>query len=145
MQCQMQMMTAMMSKMQTSIDKISPDQGTVAAPAPPHINGRDFITPPPRTSTMLSPIPEGSTPLPTPHSSQQPPFPPNLGRFAPEQLPLPPYTQGVRQNAPVTTYTEPITSTTSAPPSFHQITQYTNPSTHPQFYQQADQFDQSSM
>jgi hypothetical protein len=44
MQCQMQMMTAMMSKMQTSIDKISPDQGTVAAPAPPHINGRDYHT-----------------------------------------------------------------------------------------------------
>jgi hypothetical protein len=59
-------MAAMMTQMQSSINRFAPEEG-MPIPNPQHPgHGRTFTTPPHRTSTPLSPIPEVSTPLPTP-------------------------------------------------------------------------------
>jgi hypothetical protein len=59
-------MTTMMQQMQGSINRLVPDEGMNTTVSPSIGNGRPFSTPPTRTNTNLSPIPEGSTPIPTP-------------------------------------------------------------------------------
>jgi hypothetical protein len=92
-----------------------------------------FVTPPPRASSHLSPIPEVSTPQATPPTPNPPPFPPNLGRLTPAQLPIPPSTDDARQKV-VVTETEPLVSTTKASSSRLTVVQRTNPTTHPHHY-----------
>nr|XP_051205253.1 uncharacterized protein LOC127319100 [Lolium perenne] len=126
-------MTTMMQQMQGSLNRIVPTEGMTPNFPLATGNGRTFSTPPTRTNSILSPIPEDSTPIPTPHSANHPPFPPTLGQFAPDQLPLPPCIQGVRQKD--TAYSGPITSTAGPSSSYTHITQHTTPTNQPQFYQ----------
>jgi hypothetical protein len=137
---QMQMLTTMMSQMQTSINRLTPEHGTQVAPSQHRGNGREFITPPPRPSSILSPIPEVDTPTPTPISSQNRSFPPNLGQFAPEQLPVPPVDQDARQKASMVPNPDSTSNTEKASSSSHQIIQHTNPTTQPQYYHQDTTF-----
>jgi hypothetical protein len=59
-------MATMMQQMQGSINRLVPDEGMTTTVSPTVSYGRPFSTPPNRTSTNLSPIPEGTTPNPTP-------------------------------------------------------------------------------
>jgi hypothetical protein len=59
-------MTTMMQQMQGSLNRFVPEEGMTTTAHPATGNGRTFSTPPTRTNTYLSPIPEGSTPILTP-------------------------------------------------------------------------------
>jgi hypothetical protein len=128
-------MVALMERMQTSIDKLTQPEGNLqlnTGQAP------TFVTPPPRTSSNLSPIPEVSTPQDTPPTQNPPPFPPTLGRLTPAQLPLPPSTQDARQKA-VSTESELIVSTSTTSSSRQIHIQRINPTTQPHYYQPTTQ------
>jgi hypothetical protein len=130
--------------MQTSIDRLAPEEGNTTSALPvvyvqvPTIS-RSFTTPPPRSSTTLSPIPEVTNPFPTPQTSQAQHFPPSLGTLAPEQLPHQPCTQHARRNDSSYTYTPPIITTMAASTLQRQLSQYATPLTQPQYYQLVDQ------
>jgi hypothetical protein len=137
---QMLQMTTMMAQMQTSMNRFAPPEGTNNTDSLMVEQQRTFVTPPPRASTVLSPIQEVPTPQPTPQTTKQPPFPPKLGALSPEQLPFNPHPQPTRPNGPtVSTNTDPIVTTVAASSSTQQFTQVTNPSTQPQYYQQPPQ------
>jgi hypothetical protein len=133
---QMQM-ASMMQKMQGSMDRLVPEEGIpipTTSPKPSAVH--TLYTPPTRTNTILSPIPEGSTPHPTPPTTNSAPFPPRLlGQFAQEQLPIPPSTTSVQQNVAMVPYAAPQPDVNVPSSSHHQYTQHTTPITQTQYYQ----------
>jgi hypothetical protein len=125
---QMENMAGMMARMQSSIDRLAPSEGTNNTDTGQQ---RELVTPPPRSSTQLSPIPEVPTPQATPAAQNPPPFPPNLGRLTPAQLPVPPRTEAVRHKS----VSESNAQTTEVLAAQTTFVQRTNPSTQPQYYQ----------
>jgi hypothetical protein len=102
--------------------------------------GHTFTTPPPLPHHSLSPIPEVSTPAPSPVSI--PLAPPQFGVLTPDKLPHPTYppntqTSQYQNTAPIYTNTAPLVTTQQhsyQPSSSYHVYQNTNPSSNPQMY-----------
>jgi hypothetical protein len=132
-QAQIQM-ASMMQRIQGSLDRLLPGEGIPPPTTSPNPDtGHTLYTPPTRANTILSPIPEGSTPIPTPTTTNSTPFPPKLGQFAPEQLPIPPSNTGVRQNVAMVTYAASQPDVNRPSSSYQQYTQHTTPINQPQY------------
>jgi hypothetical protein len=133
-QGEMSKLTEMMVNMQSNFSRFAPPEHmNHSYPTHPGQN-RTFVTPSPPGHTVLSPIMEGHTPVPTPPNPKPPPFPPNLGNLTPDQLPMPPHSQPARHIAHTTTTAPPITSTMPSSSSQPHFSQTTNPITQPFAY-----------
>nr|XP_051192241.1 uncharacterized protein LOC127305750 [Lolium perenne]XP_051192242.1 uncharacterized protein LOC127305750 [Lolium perenne]XP_051192243.1 uncharacterized protein LOC127305750 [Lolium perenne] len=143
MQGEMSKLSAMMSTLLSNTSRNADESSATMDTASAH-QSRPFSTPPPRTNTALSPIPEVTTPASTP-PAPPPPFPPTLGRLTPEQLPLQPPqhkqpssqplpTVTTQSPAPIYTTTPSITSSHPSSSTKSQTFQLTTPNTQPQYY-----------
>lgn len=134
-QGEMSNLTRMMSNMTTAFQTFH-TMNTVPEGTTQPIS-HNFAAPPPLPNQSLSPILETATPTPTTTLANAPPFSPQLGKFTPDQLPLPPTSQSlpsVRQNTHVTTPTQPIVTTVPSSSTQTNYTQNTNPQNQPHHY-----------
>jgi hypothetical protein len=129
---EMSKLTTMMVFMHENFARLSPHEVAGVQDLSQNAQSRSFSTPPPLTNNKLSLIPEAHTPTPTSQTGKAPQIPPNFGQLTPQQLPHPVFPpNSVSQTF---TVTAPITSSvpsSSAQPTNHNLSQFTNPSSHP--------------
>jgi hypothetical protein len=133
-QGEMSKITNMVANMQFHFSRLTTTDSTPPADLTAAGQNRNFVTPPPLPSKQLSPILEETTGATTNLLPNPPPFPPNLGKLTPDQLPLTPSQtriQPVRQNNQTTTNQTPITSSMPSSSNNNAFTQVTNPNTQP--------------